>query len=106
MPSAPSGVTEPQEPPASSPDSIENLSGTQSAGLTRIDVDVTALERIGRLFERETTELAGITLDLRRRLSSDLPNALPARLAERITEGLSLFLGALDRLSLIDPPAA
>lgn len=101
MPSAPNGVTEPQEPPATSPDSVENLSGTQGSGLTRIDVDVTALERVGRLFEREATELAGITVDLRGRLSNGLLNALPAGVAERITEGLSVCLGALDRLPLI-----
>jgi hypothetical protein len=75
----------------------------------RIVVDLAELEALARQFERETTELAGITLDLRRRLSTDLLDrvaayGLPTRQviyeAQRVVEALAARVGELERFTL------
>lgn len=75
----------------------------------RILVDVAELEQLSRLFERNTTELAGITIDLRKRLSTDLlarvaAYGLPTRgvdyEAERICDALVAHVGELERFTL------
>lgn len=75
----------------------------------RIVVDLAELEALARLYERETTELAGITLDLRRRLSTDLLDrvaayGLPTRHvvyeAQRVVEALTAHVGELERFTL------
>jgi hypothetical protein len=72
-------------------------------------VDLAELEALARLYERETTELAGITLDLRRRLSTDLLDrvaayGLPTRHvvyeAQRLVEALTAHVGELERFTL------
>ena len=106
LPIAAGASTELQEPPTISRDVIEDLYGeARYSGLVRIEVDFTELERVGRLYERDTTELAGITIDLRRRVSSDLLDAvavdgLPTGLSERITEEVAAHVGELERFTL------
>jgi hypothetical protein len=77
--------------------------------VVRILVDVAELEDLARQFERETTELAGIALDLRRRMSVDLLTqvaayGLPTRGVayeyENLTEGLRAHVGELERFTL------
>lgn len=75
----------------------------------RILVDVAELEALSRLFERNTTELAGITLDLRRRLNDNLlarvaAYGLPvdgvAYEGERITDALTAHVGELEQFTM------
>jgi hypothetical protein len=75
----------------------------------QITVDLVELEDLARQFERNTTELAGITIDLRRRLSTDLfaqvaAYGLPTRglayESERIGEALAAHVGELERFTL------
>ena len=75
----------------------------------RLLIDLDELEALARLFERETTELAGITIDLRRRLSTDLLDrvatyGLPTRNlgydCERVSQALVAHVSELERFTL------
>ncbi len=75
----------------------------------QITVDLVELEDLARRFERDTTELAGITMDLRRRLSTDLlarvsAYGLPTRgvayESEGIADALAAHVGELERFTL------
>ena len=75
----------------------------------QITVDLVELEDLARQFERNTTELAGITLDLRRRLRTDLlaevsAYGLPTRglayESERVGDALAAHVGELERFTL------
>lgn len=75
----------------------------------RILVDVAELEALARLYERNTTELAGITVDLRRRLSEDLLDRVAAygiatdALAyegQRIGDALAAHVGELEQFTM------
>jgi hypothetical protein len=77
--------------------------------VTRIAVDVEELEALARQYERSAVELAGITLDLRQRLGTDLLDrvrayGLPTRSAaydaERICAALTAHVGELERSTL------
>lgn len=77
--------------------------------MTRIAVDVDELEALARHYERSAVELAGITLDLRQRLGSDLLDrvrayGLPTRSAdygsERVCGALTAHVGELERSTL------
>ena len=62
------------------------------------------LEQLTGLYERATTELAGITLDLRRRLNGDLLDCVaavcrPSDAAERITDTLQAHVAELERIA-------
>ena len=75
----------------------------------RILVDIAELEALSRLYERNTTELAGITIDLRRRLSGDLLSRVAAYgiaadavayEGERICDALTAHVGELEQFTL------
>src|SRR5688500_88991 len=75
----------------------------------RILVDVAELEALARLYERNTTELAGITIDLRRRLSTDLLARVAtygiatdavAYEGERIGDALAAHVGELEQFTM------